>query len=647
MVTQSKLEKLIKSRGKTVAFSPAGKAVARVVMAAPEGLELRRVLRLGGVEDHVRRIASASLPPGMYYAKLTIRQWKAYEGKQFRLLMGDEVVYGNEVEAPASDHPLEYRNIIVSSKDAANFSLDIDVPYRLAISRGSFTTPQQREYDLKYNVVQHGDVFYSLRGNKVNPKKIFITFPGFGPSTARVSYAVSNMKDITEADLSNTLMICFQDRYLAAGSYMMVDNSGVPLFDRVHQTIEKFRARFGVDQSEILLFGASKGGSIALHYAQGFPQAQLLLAVPQMDLPYYFNKPFFKNNLFMNPVLRSLEQPKDLLQKYFKEGRRIDYFYTNDDELSNQSNIEFAADVPNLTKYRVAGPHGAVARAALPAMLGIIRQFLKGPESGTFDCEEVRTFKHGPELQVQVRLDEEASAVKGANWFLEGRLGRTRFMQIMSEHNYDFVKYTSPDQQIYAESDLLEEVTGLVAIGADGRQWQCQLPTSVSRIDTVGTVPGVVSEPLDLNSETVKDYAILDGRTLGKFRYSSQAVSSAGTVVEVHFVRDLQNASETAPGMERDQDTSHVLRVQSLDGGLLAHLLALRAVIGAGAERLVVVVNEGAVGMKDCEALVRVDWPDVTVNFVGEDPDFRDVALSLRSWNTPERVVIAAAAASS
>lgn len=647
MVAQSKLEKLIKNRGKTVAFSPVGKAVARVVMASPEALELRKVLRLGGVEDHVRRLASASLPSGMYYAKLTIRQWKAYEGKQFRLLMGDEVVYGNEVEAPTSGYPLEYRNIIVNSKEATNFSLDIDVPYKLAISRGSFTTPQQREYDLKYNVVQHGDVFYSLRGNKVNPKKIFITFPGFGPSTARISYAVSNLKDISESDLSDTLMICFQDRYLAAGSYMMVDNSGVPLFDRVHQTIEKFRARFGVDQSEILLFGASKGGSIALHYAQGFPQAQLLLAVPQMDLPYYFNKPFFKNNLFTNPVLRSLEQPKDLIQKYFKEGRRINYFYTNDDELSNQSNIEFAADVPNLTKYRVAGPHGAVARAALPAMLGIIRQFLKEPGSSTFKCEEVRTFKHGQELQVQVRLDGEASTVKGANWFLEGRLGQTRFMQIMSEHDYDFVKYTSPEQQIYAESDLLEEITGLMAIEADGKQWRCELPTPVSRVETVATAPSFASEPLDLNAVEVRDYAIMDGRRFGRFRYSSQAVSATGNVVEVHFVRDLQDASEGAMAVEHDQNTSHLLRVQSFDGGLLAHLLALRAVIGAGAQRLVVVVNEGALDMKNCEALVRVDWPDVTVNFVGEEPDFRDGALSLRAWNTPERVVIAAKAASS
>lgn len=646
MTSQSRLEKLIKARGKAAAFSPAGKAVARTVMSAPEGLDVRKLLRLGGVEDHVRRIASANLPTGMYYAKLTIRQWKAYEGKQFRLLMGEEVVYGNEVEAPASGHPLEYRNIIVKSKDASNFSLDIDVPYKLAISRGSFTTPQQREYDLKYNVVQHGDVFYSLRGNKVNPKKIFITFPGFGPSTARVSYAVSNLKDITDQDLSDTLMICFQDRYLAAGSYLMVDDSGVPLFDRVHQTIEKFRERFGIDQSEILLFGASKGGSIALHYAQGFPQAQLLLAVPQMDLPYYFNKPFFKNNLFMNPVLRSLEQPKDLLQKYFKEGRRIDYFYTNDDELSNLSNIEFAADVPNLTKCRVAGPHGAVARAALPAMLGIIREFLQRQEITAFECEEVRTFKHGQELQVQVRLNEEASAVSGANWFLEGRLGRTRFMQIMTEHNYDFVKYTSPEQQIFAESDLLKEVTAVVAMEAGGKQWRCELQQPVSRLEMESAVLNFAAEPLDLNSVTVRDYAILDGHKFGRFRYSSQAVSATGNVVEVHFVRDLQDAGEGEHALESEQNTSHVVRVESLDGGLLAHLMALRVVIGARAERLVVVVNEGAVDMKDCETLVRVDWPDVMVKFVGSGADFRDGALSLRAWNTPERVVIADAAAS-
>lgn len=640
MMLPANVKKLIKDRGKSAAFSPAGKVVARGAMAMSEELGVRKLLRASGIEDHVRRVASETLPDGMYYAKLTIRQWTAYEGKPFRLLMGDEMVYGNEVEAPAAGFPLEYRNIIVSSKFAADFRLDIDVPYKLAISRGSFTTAQQAEYDQKYHVVQHGDVFYSLRGNTHNPTKLFITFPGFGPSTARVSYAVSNLKHITEADLSETIMICFQDRYLAAGSYMVVDNSGRPLFDRVNQVIEDFRSKYSIDQSNILLFGASKGGSIALHYAQGLPQAQLLLAVPQMDLPCYFNKPFFRDNLFTNPLLQSVEQPKELLQKYFEQGRRIDYFYTNDDELSNQSLIEFATDVPNLTKYRVAGVHGAVARTALPAMLGIMREFLMKTEENTFACEEVRTFVHGNELQVQLRVDQAASKISGANWFLEGSLGRTRFMQILTEHSYDFIKFTAPDQQIFADHEHLNEATALTAIEASGARWRSELTSPIHREASAGTDAHADSEPLQLDSIEIRNYAILDGKEFSRFRYSSRRVADTGEAVEVHFVPDLETSGVYAFGAAGENTVSHVVQVQALDGGSLADLMALRLVIGARATKLIIVVHEGALGMESCESLVTVDWVEATVVFAGTGSAFREGALAFGAWNAPERIAV-------
>lgn len=93
------------------------------------------------------------------------------------MLQGSSVVYGNEVEPPARGFPLEYRNIVVTSSDVAEFKLDINAPYELKIGRGAFTTPQQVKYDAQYGVKQYGDVFYSLRGNTVNPKKLLITFP--------------------------------------------------------------------------------------------------------------------------------------------------------------------------------------------------------------------------------------------------------------------------------------------------------------------------------------------------------------------------------------------------------------------------------------------------------------------------------------
>src|SRR5699024_9516913 len=323
------------------------------------------------------------LPDGTFFAKLTIKNWAKHRDVSFRLLQGDRIVYGNKIEPPARGFELEYRNIIVTSDDPKDFSLDIDAEYSLLIGKGAFTTAQQQRYDEKYGVEQHGDLFYSLRGNVKNPKRALITFPGFSPSTSRISYFVSYLKGITDEDLADTVMVCFQDRYLVSGSYMLVDNAGSSLRPRVHDEISRLLARYGIAEKDLMLFGASKGGSIATIYAEGFPSARLVATVPQMNLPYYLSKPFFRDNLYRLDAIRSEPQPGTLMRQYFAEARCIDYFYTDRDEQSNHSLVEFIADVPGLTKYRVDGEHAEVAKKALPTILTLLKRFTRGEDGGS------------------------------------------------------------------------------------------------------------------------------------------------------------------------------------------------------------------------------------------------------------------------
>ena len=585
--------------------------MARRLMASAPETRARQFIKAKGLEGSVRRIASESLPEGLFFAKLTIRDWENRRGQHFQLLQGSTVVYGNEIEPPARGFPLEYRNIIVTSDDVSRFKLNIDAPYELKIGRGAFTTPQQLKYDHQYGVEQHGDVYYSLRGNTTNPKKLLITFPGFGPSTSRISYAVSYLKAITDTDLKDTLMVCFQDRYLAAGSYMMVDSAGRPLYDRVWRAIEDLRSQYDIDPTEMLLFGASKGGSIAIHYAKDFPDAQLLLAVPQMNLPYYFNKPFFRDNLFRNHALHDIEQPETLLRRYFAEGRRIDYFYTNSDELSNHSLIELVQDVPNLTKYRVDGGHSAVARAALPTMLCIIREFLTSPKQKSFVCEDIRTFHDDETVRVQIRVDSAASELKGANWFIEGSLGRTRFMQLMTDHSYQFVKLTSDSQRLFAAYDPVEDLSAVTAIEENGTRWSSLLPQPVTRGPEQCGQTKLRAEELNLQTDGPEEYVVLDGDHFGQYRYRSQKVSDAGDTVEVHFVCDIEAEVETV--RDAEHKASHIAVVEPQGDWVLADLLALRFVIAAGVERLLIVVHGSAATPEALSLLSGVDWKETQV----------------------------------
>lgn len=74
----------------------------------------------------IERVASEELPEGLYFAKLTINNWKDYNGQKFRLYQGKKIVYGNQIEPPAHGFPLEYRNIPVTSRLSEKFTLNID-----------------------------------------------------------------------------------------------------------------------------------------------------------------------------------------------------------------------------------------------------------------------------------------------------------------------------------------------------------------------------------------------------------------------------------------------------------------------------------------------------------------------------------------
>ncbi|MFI2103071.1 hypothetical protein ACH436_07250 [Isoptericola sp. NPDC019693] len=605
----------LRARAASLAYTAPVRSVVRKVMFSPAWTPVRRVVESKGLEGAARRLMSEQLPAGMYFAKLTIHDWQNYRGRSFRLLHGSTVAYGNEIEPPARGSALEYRNIVVSSKDPKDFHLDIEAPFSLKIGHGAFTTPQQVAYDERYGVEQHGDVFYSVRGNTTNPSKLLITFPGFGPSTSRISYAVSYLKDLDEEDLANTLMVSFQDRYLVSGSYMLVDNGGRPLYERVHRVIEDLVRRHGIAPHDVMFFGASKGGSIAISYAREFPQAHLLLAVPQMNLPYYFNKPFFKDSLFRHPAFREAEQPQDLLRRYFAEGRKVDYFYTNDDELSNHSLIELVQDVENLTKYRVGGVHGAVAKAALPAILGVMRRFIAPRSEHPLGCDVVRTFVEEDSVRLQLRLDESSENLPStANCFVEGSLGRTRFLQMVADHKYSFVKFMDESQRLYPAFDRLVDIDRVTVLDSSGDRYSGLLP---EKIVADGVEPAdleLTTAPLTLETSAVRNYALLDDRRLGRFRYRSAEFDPKGDTLEVrvagHRGADLADDSSILAGGDR---VRYVVRVAQQGSEPLVHLFALRLVVAAGVPRLRVVVEEGPDQQETLEALQGIGWDDVEI----------------------------------
>lgn len=589
------IRRAVTSGAKSLVYSPQVRDLARKVITADAAQPLRRLAEDKGLEGHLRRFTSETLPDGKYFAKLTIIDWETFNGQSFRLYQGDLAVYGNEIEPPAKGHPLEYRNIIVTSARLSDFRLDIDSSYTLTIGRGAFTTPQQVDYDKKYDVEQHEDVFYSLRGNTTAPKKLLLTFPGFGPSTSRISYAVSYLKALTDADLSETLVVCFQDRYLAAGSYMLVDNAGRPLLDRVNAAIDRLIDQYGIAAEQIMLFGASKGGSIAIQYAEKHPDAHLVVAVPQTNIRYYLDKPFFRDNLFQETQMHALVQPEQLIRGYFREGRRIDYFYTNSDEQSNHSLIEMIGDVPGLTKYRIDGRHGDVARASLPTALGIIRQFLgQGADHGT-QVEEINAYPAGNTLGVQIRIDDSHAPTEPANWYLEGTIGRTRFRQILTDHELPFVKYTAEAQRLQPALDDIAGLTGVIACDAAGDRWIAPLPQGTDLHLDHPERQELPTDRLLLDTAGPTPYAILLGDTLTHFSYDCRTGTQSIDRIDVHIVDDI-DSFDVVEARHRT-DARFVAAVEPLQGEDLLDLMIQRLQVASGCADVAVITADHSTGV--------------------------------------------------
>ncbi|MGY5765417.1 hypothetical protein ACXET9_09455 [Brachybacterium sp. DNPG3] len=466
----SPLRAAARTAARDALYSRPSRALARAVESGGALAGARRAIEERGHGDLLRRVASPALPRGQHYLRLTITGWRKLIGRDFRLLQNGEVVYGNRIAAPPEGTPLEYRNIIVGSDDPADFTLDIRAKHKLAIGPGAFTTPEQDSYDRRYHVERHGDLHYAVRGNTRDPSRLIVTFPGFPPRNGRVSYAVSYLKALTDAQLADTMMICFQDRYGVAGTYMLADNAGRPLHDRIAAAISAVRRRHGIAEEDVLLFGSSKGASIAARTARDLPGARQVLVVPQMSLPYYAAKPVLRHGLYRDRHLWEAEQPGELLPRALAEGRRIDWFYTDSDQDSNCSLIEFARDAPGLTKHRVDGNHAAVAKKSLPTVLSILRAFAAGedaptaadvpaadvadaavavPRAGaaaatgraeeraprTLTCADLRASVGADGVSFTVELaapDLPGGLPATANVYLEGDLGGTRFRQLLT-----------------------------------------------------------------------------------------------------------------------------------------------------------------------------------------------------------------------
>lgn len=423
------------------------------------------------------------------------------------------------------------------------------------------------------------------------------------------------MKDVRNADLANALMVVFQDRYLVPGSYMLLDSLGQSIHADISDVIRGFMDLYGIAQRDLFFFGASKGASTAIYYALDFPEAELLVSTPQLHLPSYFVKPALRDNLFIQRGFHTITSAGELLRQYIREGRRVHVFYTNNDELSNQSYIEFEEGGERLSKYRIPGVHTAVARDALGSIVGIMKRFLgtdinEDTPERTAEVTSIEIVRDSL-VRVRARLSEPVES-KHYFWYLRRPLDQGEQLYMLNMAADKQTLYTSAEGLFNLDLDSLHGQWSLRGEATDGSTidvplngWDEALEASGVRSTARLTEPMV----LDLSpTTTARTYVVVNRYKVAEFSYNVERGEDNSHFVEVFFIDELP-ATPQRPGDAR-------VRVYvNADSDQLADVFAMRIIAREGAEALRVCVDLADPARH--EAMLRrmrdLDWKHVEV----------------------------------
>lgn len=283
-------------------------------------------------------------------------------GKEIHIIQNGVEIWGMEVENPENKKIIEYRNIAFDST-AGELEILCDFSFSSEINVEKQYTQMQITYDKKHNIINDESLIYALNGNKSNPKKILVTFPGFMLSTSDIQYPLTMFGSFLKNKyiMDNYLIIAFQDRYFASGTYMLFNDDKVEMKKKIEEKIVNLSKKYSIKENDIVFFGASKGGSIAINTIENFPLATLIISVPQMDIEYYLkNRSTLvlpSKNVYADAKIPDIMK---LYQQYNSEKRKIYHLFSTNDDMSNMNFIEKTKFSKTTTLFPSTLEHGKV-----------------------------------------------------------------------------------------------------------------------------------------------------------------------------------------------------------------------------------------------------------------------------------------------
>lgn len=183
-----------------------------------------------------------------------------------------------------------YTNIKLEDGDTAELVDGNPQHLQLVIGHHRLYHPDQAVFDKRFAIQRHElegeSIYYAPLGNLNYPRKLLITFPGVS-SFDNVNYRLSALTSVQSHIGDRALIIALQDKVGPFGNYMFKTDGGYPVGAIVTSLIRGLMDRYKLDESDVIFYGNSKGGTVAIDYISRFPRSKFFTDIPQMDLFNY------------------------------------------------------------------------------------------------------------------------------------------------------------------------------------------------------------------------------------------------------------------------------------------------------------------------------------------------------------------------
>lgn len=220
----------------------------------------------------------------------------------------------------------------IDNRDIKEIIYDSRMQCKIVYADTMLLNSEQKKYNQKNGVICESGINYAFKTNN-QAKKLLVTFPGFNTSS-NVSYPVVKLSSYQE-QLTDFAILSFQDFSLVAGSYLMYDQNKNLADFKIVEIINQKLKQLNLKENNLVMYGNSKGGTIALRFSKYFSEAIVIADGPQIDVQ---KKGF-------NPIIKYHND-----QKILEENNFISYLNQNNKNIFlgySESDIDSTCGIIN------------------------------------------------------------------------------------------------------------------------------------------------------------------------------------------------------------------------------------------------------------------------------------------------------------